>query len=413
MSMTQPSFLHRSSGLLVCLTALLLQVGCEGLFAELPDSPPGQAFVTVAAGGYHTCAVVGDGSTLCWGMGDRGQLGDGGTEDSGIPIKARGDEGAVELGAGVNHSCSIIDDEVHCWGANGQGQVGQDGVSEQVVPQRVSSLSSVRQIAAGLAFSCAVTSAGEVFCWGRGREGQLGNGQSSVSGEYTPQQVEGLSGVKDLDSGGAAWAGLDIRGHSCAIDAGDELWCWGSGDHGQLGDGQAESSNVPVAVTGLPGAVRSVCTGGNHSCAVVDDGSVMCWGGSYGGKLGNGELGGLLELGDYEAEPVEVVELDNAREVSCGRDFTCALLDDGTVACWGGNQEGQLGNGMDFDDRAEPGKVAALEDVVHLSSGIGHSCAVVDGGQLYCWGRGEELQLGNGSNSASRNEPVQVNWPVD
>lgn len=244
-----------------------------------------------------------------------------------------------------------------------------------------------RLVALGTQHSCAITDSGGVECWGNNDQGQLGNATFATS--TTPQPVAGLAGVRQV-VGGAQ--------HTCALLHGGSVSCWGQGGSGQLGndDPLGQSSNVPVAVTGLSGAT-AIAAGGFHNCALLGDGTVRCW-----GQDGMGQLGDETP-GDYAIAPVAVPGItaaNPATAIAAGEFHTCALLTDDTVQCWGANGSGQLGDGT-TDDRAVPTDVAGLPDAgdhpaLALTAGNAHTCAVVDEpNRAYCWGLNTYGQLGH------------------
>jgi alpha-tubulin suppressor-like RCC1 family protein len=255
----------------------------------------------VSAGGSHSCAVTTDGYVFCWGYNGDGRLGNGSTTKSPVPVKvANGRQGfengkVVQVSAGGSHSCAVAaGGVVFCWGYNAYGQLGNGSTTKSPVPVKAGAqggetLSGVVQVSAGGSHSCAVAAGGVVFCWGRNDYGQLGNDgntKSPVPVKAGAQGGETLSGVVQVSAGGS---------HSCAVTAGNTVYCWGYNAYGQLGNDGNTGSSVPVKVVDrngfVNGQVRQVSAGGfNHSCAVTDadDGAAFCWGGNTYGQLGNG-----------------------------------------------------------------------------------------------------------------------------
>jgi alpha-tubulin suppressor-like RCC1 family protein len=283
----------------------------------------------IAAGGFHTCALTAGGDILCWGRNSRGQLGNGTTKNSSVPVQVSGlSSGVAEIAAGGFHTCALTaGGDVLCWGRNSRGQLGNGTTKKSSVPVQVSGLSSsVVEIAAGDAHTCALTAGGGVLCWGAGSFGELGNG--AVKGSSTPVSVSGLgSGVAAVSTGGS---------HSCALTAGGGVLCWGLNTSGQLGNGTTENSSVPVGVSGLGSGVAAIAAGGYHTCARSSTGTVLCWGLNSSGQLGNGTT-------TNSPTPVGPETLFAA--VAAGGAHTCARTANGGVQCWGNNKSGQLGNG--------------------------------------------------------------------
>ena len=189
---------------------------------------------------------------MCWGNNSNGQLGDGTTTDSILPVAVNGLESVKSISAGINHTCAILDNgSAMCWGYNYSGQLG-DGSSgttdNNSYPVAVNGLESAESISAGLNYTCAVLDNKSAKCWGDNTNGKLGNGFSS--GTYsTPNAVSGLGAVKTLSAG---------RIHTCAVLDNGSAMCWGNNSNGQLGDGTTTQSTSPVAVSGLPRLTQSV-----------------------------------------------------------------------------------------------------------------------------------------------------------
>jgi alpha-tubulin suppressor-like RCC1 family protein len=192
--------------------------------------------------------------------------------------------------------------------------------------------------------------------------------------------------------------------HTCAVRTDGSVWCWGRNDSGQLGDGtiaaQFGGRSNPGAVVGLSGVrVRALALGSAHTCALVDDGTVRCWGEGRHGRLGNGST-------DDSPTPVEVSGISTATAITAGNDHTCALLGDGTVRCWGNNSLGQLGDGT-TNGRTTPVAVTVLSGATAISAGNAHTCAIVTGGEVRCWGFNAFGGLGDGTTTDSTT-PVAV-----
>jgi alpha-tubulin suppressor-like RCC1 family protein len=346
---------------------------------------PMMGVVAVVGGEGHTCAIVQGGAVNCWGWNRSGQVGDATMTDRPFPVAVPGISEATVLAAGAAHSCVYIPGTgVRCWGLNAWGQLGL-GTDEQcsglfcsTVPVTVAGLNDdIAAIGAGVMHTCALTTGGAVKCWGRNQYGQLGNGTNVNSG--SPVNVTGLgSGVTALTVGGF---------HACARLADDELRCWGNNASGQLGDGTTTNSSVPVSVSGLPGPVESMSAGYMYMCVVEMSGGAMCWGENFAGQLGDG-------TNMQRHQPVGVSGLDGVvAAISAAESHTCALLDGGGVKCWGNNEFGRLGDG-ELLRRPTP------DDVVGLQSGVSavwrgsvHTCASVQG-VLKCWGDNSFGQLG-------------------
>lgn len=233
-------------------------------------------------------------------------------------------------------------------------------------------------VEAGSAHTCMVLPTGKVRCWGRGTYGQLGSGVASS--QNVPVQV---SGLPDLAKSVAAGSG-----HSCALLVDGSVHCWGDGVYGQIGNGEKTKQPEPVQVSGLESGVRAIAAAGDHTCALKENGQVVCWGFGASGQLGNGET-------EDQAAPVSVDGLANVTALTAGSVHMCALLTTGRAKCWGFGTSGQLGNGEKASS-STPVDVADVEDITQLVAGAAHTCALLDTGAVTCWGAGTAGQLGNG-----------------
>lgn len=256
--------------------------------------------------------------------------------------------------------------------------------------------SHAQELAAGGGHSCAVVPDGDLHCWGWDEQGQLGDSAQQYS-IASPVRAEGLADVASVDGG---------YQHSCAATATGDVWCWGYNRWGQLGDDSTSSRNTPVAVSGLSDAI-AVAAGGNHSCALLADGSVWCWGHGYHGQLGQGAFA--------ETDvPVQAAGIAGASAIAVGDNHSCAIVGSGAVKCWGRNHKGQLGNGAVDPDPGVAGAVDVfgIDAAIALSAGADHTCALIEGGAVNCWGHGGYGNLGDGLGQDSA-VPVTVSGIAD
>ena len=271
----------------------------------------GSGVASVSAGNAHSCAVTTGGAAKCWGLNTNGQLGDGTSTNSSVPVNVVGlSIGVAAIAAGGFSTCALLTTGgVQCWGAVfGPTPISIGGVGGLGT--------SVAAISAGRLHYCALMMSSGVRCWGNNQFGQLGNGTFSTG--FGAVQVTGLnSGVSQIETGYA---------HSCALTTSGVVKCWGWNFFNQLGDGIGTSSPVPINVPGFSGNATAVSAGGIISCAAITGGEVLCWGGQYG-------------------SPSVLPNITSAAQISVGLDFACAVLSSSDVKCWGNNVVGELGDG--------------------------------------------------------------------
>jgi alpha-tubulin suppressor-like RCC1 family protein len=339
--------------------------------------------VSVSAGATHTCALLSpSGHVECWGEGAQGQLGDGTTTASPIPVAVTGLVGAKGVSVGTDHSCAVLSDGgIVCWGFATHLYLD----TGKVVPAPVRGASGAIVVSAGAEHDCAVQSSGGVQCWGAGTGGELGNGAKADSA--TAVAVSGIGSAVAVSAG---------AGHTCAVLSSGQVQCWGRGLDGELGNGVDADSATPVTVSGITSAI-AVSSGTNHACAVLAGGGVACWGSNRYGQLGDGGSAG-------SATPVTVSGVTDAVMVSAGGVHTCALLASGSTVCWGHGGDGELGDGVKHNSAA-PVAARGLDAAIEISAGLSHTCASVPGPRVVCWGAGERGQLGDGR-SVSSVQPV-------
>jgi alpha-tubulin suppressor-like RCC1 family protein len=291
----------------------------------------------ISVGTSHNCSLI-EGKALCWGWNFHGQLGNGTTVDSPVPIGVTGlTSGTTAIAAGYMHTCAIVNGGAKCWGANDYGQLGNGITVEQHSPVDVVGISAgVTAIAVGDYSTCAVVNSG-VKCWGKNAYGQLGNGTNTDS--YTPVDVICLTtGVSSVTVG---------YGEACALTTQGKAMCWGSNYLGQLGNGTTIDSNTPFTVTGLTSGTTSIDAVYDHTCAVVNGGA-KCWGYNHFGQLGDGTNVWNRLI------PVDVLGLGHGvTAITTGDYFTCAVTGSGNgIECWGMNDNGQLGDGTTTERHA-------------------------------------------------------------
>lgn len=308
--------------------------------------------IAIATGAFHSCALTSVGAVKCWGVNIYGRLGNGTTKNSSVPVQVTGlTSGVISLAAGGWHTCAVTSGgAAKCWGLGLDGRLGNGGTATATTPVQVSGLTTgVVSVTAGSFHTCALTRLGAARCWGYNGSGQLGNGATTAASTSVP--VTGLTtGTTQISAG---------DGNTCAVAAG-AVKCWGDNTFSQLGR-TGGGSAIPVAIPVLTSGVSSVSTGFAHVCALAA-GSVRCWG-SNGGYAGESPYGfvdvpyGLLGAGSLDfasATPLQVTGLSaGVRALGAGLWHTCALDGSTTLRCWGINPDGQIGNGS-TDHRPSP-----------------------------------------------------------
>ena len=366
---------------------------------NVPGFQEGSIFTnqTLASGGSHTCAILDNGSVSCWGLGTTGQIGDETFTSRNIstPTSSLGAERfAVSTSSGGDFTCVILDDgSVSCWGFNGNGRLGDGTTVDRNTPTQTLSLGIGRTavaISAGGGHACAILDNGSVSCWGWNYNGGLGDGTTVDRNTPTQTLNLGIGRTAVAISAGAQ--------HSCALLDNGSVSCWGYANLGALGNGSVpggeQHTPTLTSTLGVNRSAVAISSGGLHTCAILDNGSISCWGYGSGGRLGNADTSNKFI-------PTLTSSLGASRTavaLSSGDSHTCAILDDGSVSCWGDGGSGRLGNGGTSNQNS-PTLTSSLgtgRTAIALSSGNAYTCAILDNGSVSCWGRGNNGQLGNG-----------------
>ena len=283
----------------------------------------------VVNGSVGSYALDGSGAVWGWGSNRRYQLGDGTTTDTPTPKQIF--TGASQIAAGESHACALaFNNSVWCWGWNADGQIGNGSLNDAPSPVMVAT--GVAKVVAAGRRTCAIQTDLSVLCWGDNTNGEAGDG-SAQNRKTTPTVIPGFTAV-ELTAGGH---------HTCARRGDGSVWCWGRNDHYQLGDGTTTARRTPQQVTALSSVIALHPTGGRRTCARISTGENWCWGEAFHGALGPG----LPSAGMLAPTPIE--SLEGATMIVTASAHTCARFSDGSLACAGRNDVGQLGDGSIVD----------------------------------------------------------------
>jgi len=329
--------------------------------ALLREAGVGVPAPLITAGMGHTCALTDAGGLQCWGFNDFGQVGDGTFTDRLTPVNVLvvDPTTVISLVSGTNHTCVLTTaNEVFCWGFNSSGQLGNGSTWNSNVPVPVGGLEgTITSISAGAEFTCAQNAAGEVFCWGNNASGQLNDG--TLDNSSIPVRSTSVSGAVHISGGSTELQGITSDGAvqrwnaepvigipeennvfvsadrfmegGCTITTTGEVFCWGG--------------IANAAVSGV--VVRDMLASGEGHACTMKAGGLVCWGSNSSGQLGDGSLD------DSDAETSVKGLGHDVMDLAAGAAHTCVVMEDETIACWGNNRYGQLGNST-TSDSSEP-----------------------------------------------------------
>jgi alpha-tubulin suppressor-like RCC1 family protein len=363
---------------------------------------------------------------------------------------------ATALTAGI-HTCALLDNaQIKCWGWNLYGQLGLgdtnsrgDGPGEMGDALPAVALGSGRTataVAAGLWHTCAILDNGQVKCWGFNGSGQLGLGDTASRGDQSGEMGDNLP-VVALGTGRTATAISAGGRHTCVRLDNGQVKCWGDGFHGELGLGDIANrgdqtgemgDSLPAVSLGTGRTATAISAGDRHTCARLDNGQVKCWGENTAGQLGLGDTAWRGRAAGQMGDSLPAVTLGTGRTATAvsasggdsmgGNGYTCALLDNAQIKCWGSNDSGRLGLGDTANRGDQSGEMGDSLPIVALATGLtatkmsagwgGHACAILGNGLIKCWGANGSGQLGlgdtaargDGANEMGDNLPAVVLW---
>jgi alpha-tubulin suppressor-like RCC1 family protein len=345
-----------------------------------------------STGAAHACVLARTGRVYCWGDNSSGQLGNGTTTLSATPVQVQAPAGVVfaSVTTGAIHSCAqALDGAVWCWGDNSLGQLGNGTTSNSSVPVRVQVPNGVHLLSVvsgdGAAHTCGVASNGSAYCWGDNSYGQLGTGSASSTPATAPVKVAAAPGLKFAAVSGSGFS------HSCAISTAAEAYCWGDNTNGQIGDGTTTQRLAPTHVSGTR-RFTSLVTGWFHSCAATFLSGAYCWGDAFAGKLGNNQTTGSSPL------PVAVIGSQGFGRMDPGADHSCSRRRDGAAFCWGQGFSGQLGDGNGTNlgvpvRVADPSSGPSPSRAPAFSRAAGADAPAQDGTETWCRARADRARI--------------------
>ena len=335
--------------------------------------PSGVAPVATAAGAFHSLAIGSDGNLYAWGQNGYGQLGNGTTTDSALPVVVQLPSGvhATAISAGATDSLALgSDGRVYAWGDNSLDELGNGTAAYSATPVVVSIPAgvTVTAISSGQYHNLALTSTGQIYGWGYDNDGQLGDGRKITTATPTLALLPAGFTAAAIAAGGY---------HTLAMGAHGGLLSWGYNVDGQLGDGTKTTTGKPINVVMPTGVTATAIAAGlYHSMMLGTDGNVYSWGYNLYGQLGNGTQTASSTPVSANLPSGSVVNAISAEEYSSD-----ALLSSGTIEAWGQNGFGQLGNGT-ITDSHSPIAVTAPPQTVFTAlasdSSSSHTLAIAE-----------------------------------
>jgi alpha-tubulin suppressor-like RCC1 family protein len=364
---------------------------------ELRIRPTSLVFQALSVGAEHTCARTAGERVFCWGANASRHLGNAAITDTTRPAAVGGGVRFVAITAGNGYTCGrTATGAAYCWGANSLGQLGDGTNLNRADPVAVVGGRHFVEVTAGGDHTCGRTATGTAFCWGWNSDGQLGTGGRLAAGDRMATRPAAVAGGLRFVQVAAGWGA-----HTCGRTATGAAYCWGANTQGELGDGTKTPKWAPVAVAGGLRFVDLSALGYVHTCGRTRDGRAFCWGGNQQGQLGD-------STPPDQTTPVAVAGGLRFVELSAGNYHTCGRTVEGRAFCWGGSNNGERGDGA-FASAAVRSPVAVVGGLrfVELRAGGGHTCGRTRDGAAFCWGWNGHGELGDGGTTASL-APVQV-----
>jgi alpha-tubulin suppressor-like RCC1 family protein len=351
--------------------------------AAITVNAPIPTVVSVAAGFYHTCALMNNGAAQCWGDNFRGQLGDGTKTGRLVPTPVLGGHTFKQLAVGYLATCGIDSNDVlRCWGSGEKGQLGNGSTADVLVPTPVTPPGEVMvsvSMATNTALACARSVTGKVYCWGSDPTQDINGSTEVLVPTLLPVPAPPVTMLS---------TGLD---YGCGLTAAGAAYCWGDNQSGNLGNGTTARNPIPTEILGNH-VFTSVGARTRTSCGLKANGQIWCWGNNSNGQVGDGTT-------TNRTTAVQVSGVTDFVHLAIGSYTTCGLRANGTAWCWGSNNTRALGDGTAVSSTT-PVAVAGGRSYSQIWIGGDHACAIAADG-LYCWGNNSDGKLGDGTTTTS------------
>lgn len=345
---------------------------------------PVTSWSQIQVGSQSACGVAVGGAVRCWGFNLYGQLGDGYSRRVALPTTPEDDPGGWrQVALSDNAFCGVdLAGRTSCRGSGtSYGPLGDGSTGNRQALGPIAGDLALVSLTMGQSHACGLERNGAGWCWGSNGNSALGSTENPGG---TPVRIEGDREWASLSAGSS---------HTCGVTTDATLWCWGANWSGQLGIGSIGGTSATPVRVGAPGEWAGVAAGSLHTCGVKQDGSLWCWGTNQSSQLGQGSSGSVV------SSPVRVGSGDDWVSVAAGTSNTCGIRLDGSAWCWGTNGSGQVGSGSTAYVAHTPEPVASEASWSKLTVGGSHVCGVTDDGSLWCWGRDYYTGTGTGSGS--------------